>query len=198
MPEASQKLGSMILVKATIFPICTAAPSIHSTVVAVTLPSLFTLPRSQFNEFLFASIGPEGNGMPLSVVSALARLEIDPWLEAARLADLPKERAAAALDGLIRRLPAGGWDEAETPTIVARLIELLPRRAGAARPDAARPDAASPSRRQKASSSAIVWLIVVALGAAVLIGALADGAQRWNEPGASAGLTNGVRPSAQP
>jgi hypothetical protein len=188
----------MILVKATIFPICTTAPSIHSTVVAVTLPSPFTLPRSQFNEFLFASIGPEGNGMPLSVVSALARLEIDPWQEAARLADLPKERAAAALDGLIRRLPAGGWDEAETPTIVARLIELLPRRAGAARPDAARPDAASPSRRQKASSSAIVWLIVVALGAAVLIGALADGAQRWNEPGASPGLTNGVRPSAQP
>jgi hypothetical protein len=159
----------------------------------VTLPSPFTLPRSQFNEFLFASIGPEGNGMPLSVVSALARLEIDPWQEAARLADLPKERAAAALDGLIRRLPAGGWDEAETPTIVARLIELLPRRAGAARPDAA-----SPGRRQKASSSAIVWLIVVALGAAVLFGALADGAQRWNEPGASAGLTNGVRPSAQP
>jgi hypothetical protein len=59
------------------------------------------------------------------------------------------------------------------------LIELLPRRAGAARPDAARPDPASPRRRQKASSSGIVWLIVVVLGAAVLIGALADGAQRW-------------------
>ena len=192
MPEGSQKLGSMILVKATIFPICANTPSIHSTVVAVTLPSPFTLPRSQFNEFLFALIGMEGNGMPLSVISALARLEIDPWQEAARLADLPKELAAAALDGLIRRLPAGGWDQAETPTIVARLIELLPRRVGATRPDAASPD-----RRQKAGPSAIVWLIVVALGAAVLIGTLADSAQRWNEPGASA-LTNGVRSSAQP
>jgi hypothetical protein len=71
----------------------------------MTLPSPFTLPRSQFNEFLFASIGKEGNGMPVSVVSALARLEIDPWQEAARLSDLPKELAAAALERLIRRLP---------------------------------------------------------------------------------------------
>jgi hypothetical protein len=75
------------------------------TVVAVTLPSPFTLPHSQFNEFLFASIGKEGNGMPLSVVSALARHEIDPWQEAARLSDLPKELATTALDRLIRRLP---------------------------------------------------------------------------------------------
>jgi len=193
MPETSQKLGLMILVKATIFAICTNTPSIHSTVVAVTLPSPFTLPRSQFNEFLFALIGMEGNGMPLSVISALARLEIDPWQEAARLADLPKELAAAALDGLIRRLPAGGWDQAETPNIVARLIELLPRRASATRPDTA-----SPGGRRKAGPSVIVWLIVVALGAAVLIGAWADSAQRWNEPGASTALTNGVRSSAQP
>ena len=71
--------------------------------------------------------------MPLSVVSALARLEVDPWQEAARLADLPKELAAAALDGLIRRLPAGGWDQAETRKIADRLIELLPRRTAAAR-----------------------------------------------------------------
>ena len=86
------------------------------------LPSPFTLPHSQFNEFLFALIGKEGNGMPLSVISALARLEVDPWQEAARLADLPKELAAAALDGLLRRLPAGGWDQAETPSIVARFF----------------------------------------------------------------------------
>ena len=125
----------------------------------MTLPSPFALPHSQFNEFLFALIGMERNGMPLSVISALARLEVDPWQEAARLADLPKELAATALDGLIRRLPGG---------------------------------------RKKAGPSAIVWLIVVALGAAVLIGTLADGAQRWNKPGASAGLTNGVQSSAQP
>lgn len=157
------------------------------------LPSPFTLPHSQFNEFLFALIGQEGNGMPLSVISALARLEVDPWQEAARLADLPKELAAAALDRLIRRLPAGGWDQAETPAIVARLIELLPRRGGAARPVAA-PSASG----KKAGPPVVIWLVVVALGAAALFGALAHGAQRLDDPGVSPALVDAARSSAQP
>jgi hypothetical protein len=158
----------------------------------MTLPSPFTLPRSQFNEFLFASIGKEGNGMALSVVSALARLEIDPWQEAARLSDLPKELAAAALERLLRRLPAGGWDQAETRTIAARLIELLPRR------DAiTRPGSGQFGSRRKASSPAVIWLIAVALGAAVLFSMLANGAQHADH-GASTALTTGVRSSTQP
>jgi len=48
--------------------------------------------------------------------------------------------------------------------------------------------------RKKASPPAVVWLIVVALGAAALFGALANSAQRWDDPGAA----NGVRPPAQP
>ena len=157
------------------------------------LPSPFTLPHSQFNEFLFALIGQERNGMPLSVISALARLEVDPWQEAARLADLPRELAAAALDRLIRRLPAGGWDQAETPAIVARLIELLPRRAGAAGTEAA----PSGSGR-KAGAPAIVWLVVGALGAAALFGALAHGAQRSDGPGVATTLIDAARSQAQP
>jgi hypothetical protein len=157
----------------------------------MTLPSPFTLPRSQFNEFLFASIGKEGNGMPLSVVSALARLEIDPWQEAARLSDLPKELAAAALERLIRRLPAGGWDQVETRTIAARLIELLPRRD-------ARPGSGQSGSGKKASSPAVIWLIAVALGAAVLFSVLANGAQHADNHGASTALTTGVRSSTQP
>ncbi len=158
----------------------------------MTLPSPFALPHSQFNEFLFASIGKEGNGMPLSVVSALARLEVDPWQEAARLADLPKELAAAALDGLIRRLPAGGWDQAETRKIADRLIELLPRRA------TARSGEAQSGARNKANPPAFVWLLVVALGAVLLFSVLANGAPRWDDPGVSTALTNGARSSAQP
>jgi len=161
-------------------------------VVAVTLPSPFALPHSQFNEFLFASIGKEGNGMPLSVVSALARLEVDPWQEAARLADLPKELAAAALDGLIRRLPAGGWDPAETRKIADRLIELLPRRAAAR---SAEPQSGSGG---KAKPPAVVVLLVVALGVVLLFSVLANGAPSWDDPGVSTGLTGGFRSSAQP
>jgi hypothetical protein len=157
----------------------------------MTLPSPFTLPRSQFNEFLFASIGKEGNGMPLSVVSALARLEIDPWQEAARLSDLPKELATAALERLIRRLPVGGWDQAETRTIAARLIELLPRRDAVARPGSGQSGS-----YKKAGSPAVLWLIAVALCVAVLFSVLANGAQQADHR-ASTALTTGVRPSTQ-
>lgn len=159
----------------------------------MTVPSPFTLPHSRFNEFLFASIGQEGNGMSLSVVSALARLEIDPWQEAARLSDLPKELAAAALDLLLQRLPAGRWDQTDTRTIAARLIELLPRRDGVARPGDA-----SAGRRKRPLPSAVVWLVVLALGAAALLGSLANGAQQADDHGASTALTNDVRSPAQP
>lgn len=161
--------------------------------VALTLPSPFTLPRSRFNAFLFASIGTEGNGMTLSVVSALARLEIDPWQEAARLAELPKDLAAAALDGLIRRLPAGGWNPAEIRNIAARLIELLPRSDAVARSAEARS-----GDRKTARPPAVIWLVVVALGVALLLGALANAAPPADDRGAPAALTNGVRASAQP
>lgn len=45
----------------------------------------YSLPNSEFNAFVFAPIGEERNGMLLSVMSALARRDIDPWQEAARL-----------------------------------------------------------------------------------------------------------------
>ena len=46
----------------------------------------------EFDDFLFAPVGEEQNGMMLSVVSALARSDVDPWQEAAKLARLPRER----------------------------------------------------------------------------------------------------------
>lgn len=132
--------------------------------VDVTLPSPFSLPRSEFNEFLFARVGEEGNGMPLSVVSALARLDLDPWKEAARLSDLPKELAAAALDGLIGRLPAGSWERSDSQKIAARLIELLPRRGPVAQSGRTKPG----GRENASRANVMVWLIILALGAAAL------------------------------
>ena len=52
---------------------------------------------SQFDDFLFAPIGEEENGMLLSVVSALARLDLDPWQEAASLTGLPVGTATQRL-----------------------------------------------------------------------------------------------------
>jgi hypothetical protein len=48
---------------------------------------------SEFDEFLFAPIGKDRNELLLSVLSALARMDVDPWQEASELARLPREAA---------------------------------------------------------------------------------------------------------
>jgi hypothetical protein len=67
-------------------------------------PARFSLLHSDLNDFLFAAIGNEQNGMQLNVVSGLTRLGLDPWEEAARLAALPKARAAEVLTPIVARL----------------------------------------------------------------------------------------------
>jgi len=91
--------------------------------------SLFSVLGSEFDNFLFASIGDDRNDMPLSVLSVLARLDIDPWQEAAELARLPRETATQRLASSIASLPYGPSAYLEHGTIAARLIALLPRQA---------------------------------------------------------------------
>lgn len=76
----------------------------------------------EFDGFLYAPLGEERNGMRLSVLSALARLEIDPWQEAAKLAGLPGEAAVRRLTGLRAALPDGPSASLNPGTIAARLI----------------------------------------------------------------------------
>ena len=91
-------------------------------------PSISVL-GSEFDDFLFAPIGEDRNDMPLSVLSALARLDVDPWEEAAELARLPGETATQRLALLIAALPDGPLAHLDPGTIAARLVALLPRRA---------------------------------------------------------------------
>ncbi|HEY2675447.1 MAG TPA: hypothetical protein VGI65_00660 [Steroidobacteraceae bacterium] len=90
------------------------------------LPARFSLLHSDLNDFLFASVGEEQNGVTLSVVSALTRLGVDPWEEAARLTPLPKASAAEALATLIARLPIRRTQSSDDLVISRRLVELLP------------------------------------------------------------------------
>jgi hypothetical protein len=85
---------------------------------------------SEFNDFLFAPIGEDRNGMLVSVLSGLARSDVDPWQEAARLAELPGETATQRLASLIGALPDRVASYPESRTIAARLIGLLPRPRG--------------------------------------------------------------------
>jgi hypothetical protein len=80
-----------------------------------------------YNAFLFASVGDDGGGAPLSTASVLARLDIDPWEEAAQLTRLPKDHAVRRLAALLARLPGRPAGLAESETIAVRLVALLPR-----------------------------------------------------------------------
>jgi hypothetical protein len=127
------------------------------------LSARFSLLHSDLNDFLFAPVGEERNGVTLSVVSALTRLGLDPWEEAARLTPLPKARAAEALAPLIARLPIRRTLSSDDLTISKRLVELLP----------AQKPARSQGRKrlgagQKKYWQAMVLLACLALGAAIL------------------------------
>ena len=86
-----------------------------------------SVPGSEFNDFLFAPIGEDRNGMLVSVLSGLARADVDPWQEAAKLAQLPGETATRELAALIGALPDRAASFQDPRTIATRLIALLPR-----------------------------------------------------------------------
>jgi len=69
--------------------------------------------------------------MRLSVLSALARMDFDPWDEAARLAGLPTPEAERALVSTLELLPGRPQASPETRILGARLVALLPKRATA-------------------------------------------------------------------
>ena len=84
--------------------------------------------KPEFDDFLYSPISSDDGEMPLSVLSALSRMNIDPWEEAAELSELPPGTATLRLAVLIERLPGGRWAAAESQAVAARLITLLPRR----------------------------------------------------------------------
>jgi hypothetical protein len=81
----------------------------------------------EFDAFLFTPVGEERNGALLSVLSALAQLDVDPWREAAELAQLPIQAANRRLTALIAALPGAPTARLAPATIADRLVRLLPR-----------------------------------------------------------------------
>jgi hypothetical protein len=90
-------------------------------------PSVFSF-TSRYDRFLFAPICEEANGMQLSVLSALARFDVDPWEEATRLAAMPKAMAERTLVSALDRVLGKSRNPSETEVIAARLVQLLPHR----------------------------------------------------------------------
>lgn len=98
------------------------------------LRPLYAPLRPDLDAFLFATVGAEHDGAPLSMLSVMTRLGLDPWEEAGRLSLLGKRDAVEQLRQLIGRLPEAIWPTAEASKISAALIDLLPKRDRAPHP----------------------------------------------------------------
>jgi hypothetical protein len=81
--------------------------------------------ESQYDAFLFASVC-ETDEMTFSVLSLLARQDVDPWQEAARLAQLSKAQAINSLAATIWKSNSDRWSPSEASVIAVGLIDLLP------------------------------------------------------------------------
>lgn len=129
--------------------------------------------------FLSAALGEEPNGMTLSVVSAFARLDLDPYREAARLAAMPRRDAATSLARCIARLHTS-VDSAR----VTSLIQLLPKPRSNPRQANTKPHGPKRLRRTQIG-------VIIVLAAAVLYlyaTAPSPSAQAW-PPHSSAAST---------
>jgi hypothetical protein len=124
--------------------------------------------RTDLDDFLFAPIAQGANGLPLTVASVLGRLDVDPWAEAAHLADLSREAATEKLIVLLAGVPNGPSPGADTATLAAHLVALLhpspkPRISTTARAQS-RPEVAPQPRRVKLAIYYLLALIFMLVG----------------------------------
>jgi hypothetical protein len=109
---------------------------------------------SAYDVFLFAPIDHEPGGMRLSVLSALARANVDPWEEAARLATLSASDAQRTLVSILNLSPDPQHASPETELLAARLVALLPK----ARAVKTEKTATITADRERPKSYWLVWL----------------------------------------
>jgi hypothetical protein len=134
--------------------------------------SIRTIPvtrlAAEFNDFLFAQICEKANGAPLSVVPALARLDIDPWAEASALALLPLDAATQRLTLLFSQLPGRSPSLSVTGTPTTDLIALLPHR-GTAGPGSRALGQDSGPARLRGMIGVLWWLFLGFMAASIIL-----------------------------
>jgi hypothetical protein len=155
----------------------------------MTLRPAFGLGHSEYNPFLFAVVGEGDRGLPITVLSALTRLGIDPWEEAARLSDLPREVAARALAETISALPRQDPQAPDSEALAARLVNWLPARSAPVIPAVPAAERIEPRRMapETAKSRLAIALPWLALAVAALVLFLYLQADNNLEPATPAG-----------
>lgn len=92
----------------------------------MTLRSGFGPAHPEFEPFLLAEIGDDRNGLPVTVQSALARLDRDPQSEAVRIYEQSRDAAVRSLTDLIEALPEGSWTKLDARELAADLLTRMP------------------------------------------------------------------------
>ena len=90
------------------------------------LPNHHRANNSDLNGFLFADIGPQPNGLPLTVLSLLALDGLDPWEEAERLSRMSRSAAVSFLVSEINRAPACHRSNIDVTDLASRIVARLP------------------------------------------------------------------------
>ena len=93
--------------------------------------------------------------MTLSVLSALARLDLDPWEETAALASMPRDKAKERLAALFKVSTKDLAPASSSHIVAARLIALLPTTSTLKIP--------TPGSAAKAKSSSVAVLLGIVL-----------------------------------
>ena len=111
--------------------------------------------------------------MPLSMVSALARLGLDPWDEAGRLSSLSQYEAVEQLARLLAELPGARRPLVEAREIAGGLIERLPKHDGGG--PALSIQLRRPSRWPTMPRQSRFWVICAVVAAAALASMILHG-----------------------
>jgi hypothetical protein len=138
----------------------------------MTLRMSFRPLRPDLDRFLFAAVGAEQDGVPLSMVSMLTRLGLDPWEEAGRLSSLSKREAGEQLARLIAELPDARRPLPEARELAEGLIEQLPKHDSSPTP---RPSRFPRYPRMKLPQQSHFLMFCIVVGGAAVVSMLLHG-----------------------
>ena len=124
-----------------------------------------------FEQFLGAAVGEDGHGTSVSVLSMMARLDVDPWDEAAALATMNTAPAIKRLETLMGRFQDVRLSAPDRSNLARTLLAALPQRAkaeGTAVPSEQAQFAALPTGAPVfwliAAVSIVGWVVMLARG----------------------------------
>jgi hypothetical protein len=82
---------------------------------------------ARYSDFLYAAVGADADsGLAVSVLSALARHDVDPWETAESFARMPESAAVERLAAILKRVPCVASGREHPLLLARRLIALLP------------------------------------------------------------------------